>query len=451
MALLTDLYQLTMANGYFKLGIHNKQACFHHFFRRNPFQGGYVIAAGLESALDFIQNFHFAQEDIAYLSSLNLFDAGFLRYLGDLKLKVEIDAVLEGCAVFPKEPLIRVRGPILECQLLETALLNIVNFQSLIATKAARCVRSAKGKEVIEFGLRRAQGPDGGLSASRAAFVGGCGSTSNVMAGKVFGIPVKGTQAHSWIMAFGDELAAFRAFAKVMPHNVVLLVDTYHTLTGIQNAITVGLELKQAGQRLLAIRLDSGNFSELSAKARGMLDSAGLHDTKILVSGDLDEHSIEALVLAGAPIDMFGVGTRLSTAFDEPALGGVYKLAAIEGSDGKMRPCLKISDDSEKTTLPGRLQTRRFSKGGKFQKDVIYNEEDEAVLFEGVDLLVPVVSCGKRIEVGKSVQDAQQNTFRTLSFLDESHLSLKDARVYTVEVEGHLKEKQLALSKEGSI
>jgi nicotinate phosphoribosyltransferase len=455
LALLTDLYQLTMANGYFKLGLHNKQACFQHFFRRIPFCGAYAIAAGLESALDYLENFHFAQDDLDYLASLQtpagspLLDKEFLKYLATLKLEVHVDAVLEGAAIFPQEPLLRVRGPILQCQLLETTLLNIMNFQTLVATKAARCVTAAKGREVIEFGLRRAQGPDGAMSATRAAFVGGCRSTSNVLAGKLFEIPVKGTQAHSWIMAHGDEKAAFRSFAAVMPDNVVLLVDTYHTINGVRNAIEVGLELKAKGHKLLGIRLDSGDLGALSKTARSMLDSAGLLETKIMSSGDLDEYKIEELVGAGAPIDLFGVGTRLSTAFDEPALGGVYKLAAIEGDDCVMRPCLKISDDATKTTLPGQLQTKRFSQNNKFTHDLIYDDQTTKIA-EGEDLLVPVFSAGKRLMARKTLLEAQQNTAKTLSFLDESHLLLKDARVYNVEVEAHLRKKQIELIQEGS-
>jgi len=440
-----------MANGYFRLGIHNKQACFHHFFRKAPFGSKFVVAAGLEIVLDYLVNFRFSSDDIEFLASLKKFDHEFLSYLSTLKLEVDVDAVQEGQIVFAREPLLRVSGPILQCQILETALLNMINFQSLVATKAARCVFAAQGREISEFGLRRAQGPDGGVSATRASFVGGCLSTSNVLAAKEFHIPVKGTMAHSWVMAFENELTAFRAFASVMPHNTILLVDTYHTIEGVKNAIKVGHELSRNGDKLLGIRLDSGDLVSLSKTARSMLDAEGLLDTQIIVSGDLDEYKIESLLKEGAPINMFGVGTKLSTAFDEPALSGVYKLSQIEGDDHVLKACLKISDDMEKTTLPGLLQTRRFIEDGKMVGDVIFDAEaqdpeSKQVPFE--DLLVPVLSKGARIVGPKTLQEIQDYAKKMISLLDEKHLCLKNPQEYPVRLSQSLEDKQKKILKQ---
>lgn len=440
-----------MSNGYFRLGIHNKQACFHHFFRKPPFKSTFVVAAGLEIVLDYLANFRFSRDDIDFLASLNnakgtaQFDKEFLNYLSNLRLEVEVDAVKEGQIVFAREPMMRVRGPILQCQILETALLNIVNFQSLIATKAARCTFAAKGREVSEFGLRRAQGPDGGVSATRASFVGGCTSTSNVLAAKEFHIPVKGTMAHSWVMAFEDELTAFRAFASVMPYSTMLLVDTYHTLEGVRNAITVGHELAKNGGKLSGIRLDSGDLASLSKTARGMLDEAGLFDAKIMVSGELDEYKIERLLAQGAPIDSFGVGTKLSTAFDEPALSGVYKLSQIEGDDHVLKACLKISDDMEKTTLPGLLQTRRYTENSKMLSDLIFDSEEQEPSPD--DLLVPVFSNGSRVIAQRTLQEIQDDAKKMIALLDEKHLALKNPLEYPVTLSKNLEEKQKKIMK----
>ena len=297
-ALLTDLYQLTMAYGYWKTGRAEQPAVFHLFFRNNPFQGGYVVAAGLETVVEFLRRFQFSSDDLEYLATISggdgrpIFDAGYLSYLQELTLSLDIDAIPEGTIVFPNEPLLRVRGPILQCQLLESILLNIVNFQSLIATKASRVVRAAQGDDVLEFGLRRAQGMDGAMAASRAAYVGGCAATSNVLAGRQFGIPVRGTHAHSWVMSFESERDAFRAYAESMPNNCVFLVDTYDTLEGVRHAIEIGEDLKKRGHRLAGIRLDSGDLAALSIAARQMLDDAGFVDAKIVASNDLDERLI---------------------------------------------------------------------------------------------------------------------------------------------------------------
>lgn len=364
--LLTDLYQLTMAYGYWKTGIHEREAIFHLYFRKNPFQGAFAIAAGLELAIDYLTNWQFTAEDRAYLRSLKgarqkpLFEEAFLQYLGGLSFSCTVDAIPEGTVVFPHQPLLRIKGPILQAQLLETALLNLVNFSTLIATKAARMVQAAAGDQILEFGLRRAQGPDGGLTASRSAYLGGCHGTSHVLAGKRYGIPVKGTHAHSWIMAFADEQEAFDAYAAAMPHNCMLLVDTYDTLQGVEKAIKVGLRLREKGFALLGIRLDSGDLVALSKAARQQLDQAGLTDAVIVASNELDEYSIMELKAAGAPIDVWGVGTQLATGGEQAALGGVYKLAAIEDEEGLWRYKIKQSEDFIKVSNPGLLQVQRF-------------------------------------------------------------------------------------------
>lgn len=379
LALLTDLYQLTMAYGYWRLGRTSESAAFHLCFRENPFGGGYTVAGGLDYVAAFLRDFQFDESDLEYLANLEggdgkpLFCRDFLQYLRQLRLGCDIDAVPEGTVVFPHQPLLRVTGPLLECQLLETAVLNMINFQTLIATKASRICAVAREGEVLEFGLRRAQGIDGGLSASRAAYIGGCAATSNVLAGKVFGIPVKGTHAHSWVMSFGDELEAFSSYAEVMPNNCVFLVDTYDSLQGVRNAITIGKKLRIGGQKLHGIRLDSGDLAYLSHQARRMLDDAGLNDTKIIASNDLDEHLIRSLNEQGAAITVWGVGTRLATAYDQPALGGVYKLSALKpGADWQHK--VKVSEQTVKVSTPGILQVRRFSDDRGFAADMTYDQ-----------------------------------------------------------------------------
>lgn len=383
LALLTDLYQLTMAYGYWKLGRRDQEAVFHLYFRKNPFAGGYSLACGLAAVVDYLQQFRFEEPDLEYLASLQgndgrpLFDGGFVQELRRMRLSCDIDAVPEGTVVFPNEPLIRVRGPILQCQLLETPLLNLVNFQTLIATKAARVCQAARGEAVLEFGLRRAQGVDGSLSASRAAYVGGCAATSNVLAGRLFGIPVKGTHAHSWVMSFDDEQGSFEAYAQAMPNNCVFLVDTYNTLEGVRRAAEVGKKLNAAGHRMLGIRLDSGDLAYLSIEARKILDEAGLKDAAIVASNDLDEHLIESLKQQGATISVWGVGTKLVTAYDQPALGGVYKLSAVRNTpDQPWRYKMKVSEQLAKVSYPGILQVRRFYRDGQFLADMIYNEPE---------------------------------------------------------------------------
>lgn len=386
LALVTDLYQLTMACGYWKAGASEHEAVFHLTFRRPPFGGGYAVAAGLAPALAFLRRLAFTPDDLAFLASLRdaerapLFPQGFLDYLRELRFTCSVDAVPEGSLVFPHEPLVRVQGPIAQAQLVETALLTLVNFQTLIATKAARLVQAARGAPVIEFGLRRAQGFDGALGATRAAYIGGVAGTSNVLAGKLFGIPVRGTHAHSWVMFHGDELAAFRAYAEALPGNCTFLVDTYDSLDGVRNAIAIGRELRPHGHELLGIRLDSGDLAHLSIEARRMLDAAGFPKAQIIASNDLDEHLIGSLHEQGARIDGYGVGTKLVTAFDQPALGGVYKLGATRGADGTWHAAIKLSEQPIKISNPGVLAVKRLRRGGALVGDVIY---DSALGFAG--------------------------------------------------------------------
>ena len=385
LALLTDLYQFTMAYGYWKLGTAQREAVFHLYFRKNPFESGFTVACGLQPAIDFIENLRFDAEDRAYLATLTgndgkpLFEVGFLDYLGAMKFECDVDAVTEGTTVFPHEPLLRIKGPMLQCQLLETPLLNILNFQTLIATKAARMCIAAKGEPVIEFGLRRAQGIDGALAASRAAFAGGCSATSNVLAGKKYGIPVKGTHAHSWVMSFDSELEAFRAYAEVMPNNCVFLVDTYDTLQGVRHAVEVGKELRRHGHEMVGVRLDSGDLSFLSIGARKILDEGGFPKATIFASNDLDETIIASLKEQDARIGAWGVGTNLVTGAGQPALGGVYKLSAIRGSgarEGAWDYKVKLSEQAIKTSTPGILQVRRYHVDNEYREDMIYNIEE---------------------------------------------------------------------------
>lgn len=380
LALLTDLYQLTMAHGYWKTGCQEHEAVFHLSFRRQPFGGGYSIAAGLEPVADFLRRFRFEAGDIAYLASLTgndgapLFESGFLDALAGMELACDVDAVPEGTLVFPHEPLVRVRGPLWQCQLIETPLLNTINFQTLIATRSARVCQAARGDSVLEFGLRRAHGVDGGVSASRAAYIGGCAGTSNVLAGKLHGIPIKGTHAHSWVMAFPSELEAFEAYAEAMPNNCVFLVDTYDTLEGVRHAVTVGKRLRDKGHELGGIRLDSGDLAWLSVEARKILDDGGFPDAVIVASNDLDERIIASLKSQGAAVDVWGVGTKLATAYAEPALGGVYKLSAIRVPGGKWQYKLKLSEQAHKISSPGILQVRRFFRRGEIRGDIVYDE-----------------------------------------------------------------------------
>ena len=408
-ALLTDLYQLTMAQGYWKTGLSEDQACFHMYFRDNPFSGGYSIACGMAQLAELVDGFRFSGEDCEYLAGLKapgggaLFEPEFLEWLGDLRLSVDIDAVHEGTVVFPNEPLVRVTGPIMQCQLLETALLNCVNFETLIATKAARVCLAAESP-VAEFGLRRAQGYAGGVWASRAAVVGGCASTSNVLAGKLFGLPVSGMQAHSWVMAFESELEAFRAYARAFPNNCILLIDTYDVRQGLENAITVGLEMKQRGERLIGVRIDSGDLSWLAKMCRERLDGAGLSDCGVVLSNDLDEYTISSIRNEGAQVMSWGVGTKLATAYDQPTLGGVYKLSATRaGKDAPWVDRIKIAENSSKLTFPGVLGIRRYyHEDGFIAGDMVYDVNapinGEERIVDPMDQLRQKVLSGKRFE-----------------------------------------------------
>lgn len=381
LALLTDFYQLTMCYSYWKASLFDKEVVFHHFFRRAPFSGGFTIACGLEILINYLENFKFETEDLNYLESIQdkngkpLFEKAFLDYLANMKFSCSIDAVKEGTVVFPYEPLLRVQGPLIQCQLLESVILNLINFSSLIATKAARICLAAKGDEVIEFGLRRAQGIDGAMTASRSAYIGGCSSTSNVLAAKAFGIPVKGTHSHSFVMVFDEELEAFKKYAESLPDNTVFLVDTYDTIQGVKNAIEVGKLLKVKGKRLAGIRLDSGDLSYLSIVSRKLLDEAGFNDAEIIASNELDEHVISELKRQGAKIHVWGVGTNLVTGHENSALDGVYKLSAIRDKGSAWVYKLKLSEQMVKTSNPGILQIRRFFKGDKNIADAIYDTQ----------------------------------------------------------------------------
>ena len=436
LTLLTDLYELTMMQGYFKEKDANETVIFDAFYRANPDGNGYAICAGLEQVIEYIQNLHFDREDVEYLRSLKMFDEDFLEYLADFKFSGDIYAIPEGTVVFPREPLIKVIAPIMEAQLVETAILNIINHQSLIATKTARIVHAAQGDGIMEFGLRRAQGPDAGIYGARAAMIAGCIGTSNVLAGQMFDVPVKGTHAHSWIMSFPDELTAFRTYAKLYPDACILLVDTYDTLgSGVPNAIRVFKEMREAGIPLTfyGIRLDSGDLAYLSKQAKKMLDEAGFSDAVISASNDLDEFLIDSLKIQGATINSWGVGTNLITSKDCPSFGGVYKLAAIlDKKTGQFIPKIKLSEITEKVTNPGNKTIRRvYNKNtGKIIADLIclvdevYDEDKSLLLFDPIEtwkktllspgaytlreLMIPVFKAGECVYHSPKVMEIQK-------------------------------------------
>jgi nicotinate phosphoribosyltransferase len=471
LALLTDLYQLTMAYGYWKNGVQDREAVFDLFFRRHPFHGGYTVCAGLAGALEILEHLRLTEEDLAYLASLPgsdgnpLFEPAFVDFLGQMELMCDVDAIPEGTVVFPQEPLVRVKGPIYQAQLLETFLLNQINFATLIATKSARVNLAARGGPVLEFGLRRAQGIDGGLTASRSAYIGGCAATSNVLAGKLYGIPVSGTMAHSWVMSFGSELEAFQAFAGAMPNNAVFLVDTYNTLQGVEHAIAVGRWLREQGHTFTGIRLDSGDLAYLTKEARRMLDAAGLSEARILASGDLDEELIEDLKQTQqAPIALWGVGTNLVTGGTEAALGGVYKLTAVRDG-GAWQYRLKLSDQPSKTTNPGLLRVRRYRNAqGQSVADAIYDETED--LSSGVtiidpldptkrrhldaaqpyeELLASVFRGGKRVYESPPLAEIRARTAAQLATFHEGHKRLKNPHVYPVGLSQSLHERKTAM------
>ena len=463
-ALTTDLYEVTMACGYWKAGVSDYEAAFHVTFRENLFGGEFTVACGLATAIDFLRTFHFTETQIAYLGSQHgndgkpLFDSGFLDYLRGLQLTCDIDAVAEGTLVFPNEPLIRVCGPIAQCQLLETALLNILNFESLIATKAARVCLAAQSDPVIEFGLRRAQGVDGGLTAARAAYVGGCAGTSNLQAGARFGIPVSGTQAHSWIMFFENEKDAFETFARAIPNNCVFLVDTYNSIDGVRHAIDVARQLRKNGHEMIGVRLDSGDRVTLSIEARHMLDDAGFTNAKIVCSGDLDEHVIAELKQRDAKIDMWGVGTKLATGQPDAALGGIYKIGAVRRPGGQWQYRIKLSEEPAKTSYPGLLQVRRFCQpDGRFLADAIYETdhginkrclvdvetEEETEIPEKADysdLLVPIFRKGHLVYEPPKLEASRERARTQLSCAPREILRLKNATRYKVGLERSLHE-----------
>ena len=470
LTMMTDLYQLTMMNGYFVNGTYKNTAVFDVFFRQKG-QMNYAVSAGLTQAVDYINNLRFDKADIEYLRSLKQFDDGFLDYLSNFKFTGDMYSVVEGELVFPYEPTLIVRAPIIEAQFIETALLNIVNHQTLIATKASRIVKAAAGKKVVEFGLRRAQGPDAGIYGARASIIGGCSGTSNVLAGQMFDVDCKGTHSHSWVMSYTSELEAFRAFAEVYPDNCLLLVDTYDSLkSGIPNAITVFNEIKAKGHKPVGIRLDSGDLAYLSKKARKMLDDAGFEDAIIFASGDIDEHVLQQLNLQGAKTDVYGVGTKLITSEDMPSLGGVYKLSQIERG-GKAYPVMKFSDSTEKITNPGfktlyRIYDKTSGKafadlialeGEKLPKPLTLTHETErwktTVMedYEARKLLVPIFKSGKLVydcpPLGDSVKYRESEMER---FWDE-YKRLANPHVYKVDLsDGLYKLKQQLLKKNGN-
>jgi nicotinate phosphoribosyltransferase len=448
LGLLTDFYELTMAYAAWRDGTAAREASFTLSFRKNPFHGGFTVAAGLEHVVDLVESWAYAEEDLAFLAAQRggdgapLFDPAFLQVLRRMALEVDLDAVPEGTVVFPQEPLLRIQGPVIPCMLLESALLAIVNFQSLVATKAARVCLAAGGAPVIEFGMRRAQGIDGGLAAARAAYLGGCVGTSNTLAGRLYGIPVKGTHAHSWVMLHESEREAFLAYAKALPANCVFLVDTYATLDGVQHAIEAARWLREQGQEIVGIRLDSGDLAWLSQQARKLLDDAGFPQAAILASNELDEHVIQSLRDQDAAIAVWGVGTRLVTGQPDGALGGVYKLGAVRpGPAAPWEPRLKLSEQIEKTTVPGVLQVRRFRHGVEAFSDAIYDEglglPSPCVIVDpadptrrreipagtpGEDLLVPVFRRGKRVWDAPALAEVRA---RTLSELSRFHAGVK--------------------------
>ena len=461
-----------MMQGYFKNKAQNKTVVFDAFYRSNPCGGGYAISAGLEQVIQYVKELHFAPEDIDYLASLNIFDKDFLEYLRDFRFSGDIYAIPEGTVMFPREPVVKVIAPIMEAQLMETAILNIINHQSLIATKAARVCYAARGDGVMEFGLRRAQGPDAGTYGARAAVIGGCIGTSNVLCGQLFDVPVKGTHAHSWIMSFPDEYTAFKTYADMYPDACILLVDTYDTLkSGIPNAIRVFTEMREAGIPLTfyGIRLDSGDLAYLSKKARKMLDEAGFPDAVISASNDLDEYLIDSLKTQGAAITSWGVGTNLITSKDNPAFGGVYKLAAVQGEDGRFIPKIKLSENTEKITNPGNKKIYRIyeKESGKIKADLIcleeevYRESDDLTLFDPQEpwkkthlaggtytlrpLLVQVFQNGECCYSSPKVMDIREYCHKELDTLWEETKRLVNPHEVYVDLSSSLYDMKLGL------
>ncbi|MDR2035606.1 MAG: nicotinate phosphoribosyltransferase [Coriobacteriales bacterium] len=463
--LLTDLYQFTMAQAAWQSGKDKVEASFYAHFRKNPFEGGYAVACGAASIAEFIEKFTFTDDDLNYLESLpaqggtRLFDPAFLKSLKDWELSVDIDCAEEGTVVFAQEPVMRVSGPLSQCMLLETPLINLLGYQTLIATKAARICHVTK-KPVAEFGLRRAHGPNGGNLASRAAFVGGCSSTSNVHAGMLYNIPVSGTHSHAWVMAFDSELEAFRAYVQSFPHNAVLLVDTYDALKGTQNAITVAKEMRARGEELSGIRIDSGDLAWLSISIRKMLDEAGCAEVRIIATNNLDEHTILSLEAEqGASIDSWGVGTNLAVAFDQPALGMVYKLSAIKSPEAhEYTTVLKTSEQSFKSTLPGILSSRRYYDSNGFAMgDMVYDQlmppashliidpsdrlrQKDLSNYTYKELLFPLVRGGRAVAGVPDATVAQAHTRANMQTIPLSNRRLLNPHSYPVGLEQQLLE-----------
>ena len=462
LSLLTDLYQLTMSYGYWKEGIHNQEANFSVFFRKNPFNSGYAVSCGLEFIIDYLNTLKFDDTDIKYLDSLNsedgnkLFDKKFLKFLKNFKFSCDVEAIEEGRIIFANEPIINVRGPIYQCQIVESAIINIFNFNTLIATKASRMKFAAKDDPILEFGLRRSQGIDGALSASRSSYIGGCSKTSNVLAGKIFDIPVSGTHSHSWVLAFESELESFKKYASVMPDNCVLLVDTFDTLRGIKNAITVAKELEKLNKKLLGVRIDSGDLSYLSKKARKMLDKENLNYVKIIASNDLDEFLLKSLKYQKSKISIWGIGTKLVTAHDNPSLGAVYKLSCLRNKKGVWENKIKLSEQKIKINNPGIHQVIRFSKKNLLRGDMIYDinfsvEKKKMIdpndstrsknfndSFTSEELLIKVFRKGSLVYKSPKISEIKRNLEKDLEMLDESHKRLENPHSYPIGLEKSL-------------
>lgn len=456
LTMLTDLYQLTMMNGYYKKGVENDTAVFDVFFRKNVCEGGYTIVCGIEEIVHYINNLSFNEHDLDYLRSLNLFDEDFIGFLRDFKFTGDIYAVEDGSVMFPGEPIIVVKAPLYQAQLVETAILSIVNFMTLIATKASRVCNAAGGDPVLEFGLRRAQGPEAGLYGAKAAIIGGCIGTSNVLTGKMFGVPVAGTHAHSWVQKFDSELEAFRAYAQTYPDSCLLLIDTYNVLeSGIKNALIVFDELRAKGFEPIGVRLDSGDLTYLSKEVRKILDDAGYPNAKITASNDLDEYTIISLKQEGAAIDSWGVGTKLITSYDYPSLGGVYKLAATTNREGILEPKIKISENPEKINNPGfKKVVRIYNKNEKCEADLIMladetiDETKPLEIFDPVytwkrrvyenytirELLKPLFLEGKLVRERKSVYEVKEYAKKELSSMWDQYKRIKNPHIYKVDL-----------------
>lgn len=438
LSMLTDFYELTMSNGYFKNGMGNKIAVFDMFFRRIPDDGGFAICAGLEQLISYIKNLHFSPEDIEYFRSKKVFCEEFLEYLANFKFTCDVWAMKEGTPIFPNEPIVVIRGPMIQAQLIETMVLLTINFQSLIATKANRMVRAAQGKPISEFGSRRAQGYDGAVLGARAAYIGGCTSTACVLADRLYGIPAVGTMAHSWVQVFDNEYEAFKEYARLYPDNCVLLVDTYNVLkSGVPNAIKVFNEVVlPTGNRPKAIRIDSGDISYLSKKARKMLDDAGFSDVKIMASNSLDEYIIRELYIQDAKVDSFGIGERLITSKSDPVFGGVYKLVAVQNEDGSYQPKIKVSESLEKIINPHfKMVYRFFSKDtGKAMADYVTLHDEMVTVDEEhpITIFDPIATWKQKTFTNVDVRSMLVPVFKKGECVYESP-SIHDIRAYCLE------------------